>query len=85
MTRMKTSSPKLDIHSCIKWQEYYAALIMSLPFLHKVILPVLIAVLVTRSGHIILCEDIIVGMVLLPLLLLPLLSLPSLLLLLQQH
>lgn len=43
--------------------------------LHEVVLPVLITVLVARIRHVVLGEELVVGMVLLPLLLLPLLRL----------
>lgn len=54
-------------------------------FLHKVIFPILIAILVTRVGHVILGEQVIVRMILFVLFLLPLLRLPSFFLSLQQQ
>lgn len=45
---------------------------------HEVVLPVLGAVLVARRSHVLLGEELVVGVVLLPLLFLPLLCLPSL-------
>lgn len=51
------------------------------PSSHEIILPILRTILVTRPLHILLGEDIVIRMVLLPLLLLPLLHHPRLLLL----
>lgn len=42
--------------------------------LHEILLPVLVAVLVARPGHVLLGEEVVVGVLLLPLLLLPLLG-----------
>ena len=52
--------------------------------LHELILPVGVPVLVAGRGHVLLCEDVVVGMVLLPLLLLALLGDAGLLLFLRQ-
>lgn len=43
--------------------------------LHEVVLPVFVAILVTCRGHIVVCEQFIVSMILLPFLLFPLLRL----------
>lgn len=46
-------------------------------YLHEVIFPVFIAILVTGPGHVILGKHLVIGVILLPLLLLPLLRHPS--------
>jgi hypothetical protein len=51
--------------------------------LHKVIFPILVAMLVAGGVHVLLGEYVVVGMILLPLFFLPLLGLPGLFLSLQ--
>ena len=50
--------------------------------LHEVVLPVLISLLVASPYHVLLCEQLLIGVVLLPLLLLSLLRYPGFFLLL---
>lgn len=54
-------------------------------FLHKVIFPIFTAILVTRVGHVILGEQVIVRMIFFVLFLLPLLRLSSFFLSLQEE